>query len=188
MIRETKETRVEVIWAPAGTGRIAVSTGIGFLDHMLHQWAFHGGFDLTLTTQGDLHIDTHHTVEDTALALGEAVDACLGDRSGLARFGWTYIALEESLARAVVDLARRPFCAFRSPPLPATIGALPGEMAPHFFRSFAMSARLTLHIDILQGENGHHMLESAFKALGIAMAQALRPSERTIASTKGTLR
>jgi imidazoleglycerol phosphate dehydratase HisB len=187
MIRQTKETRVEVVWSPAGAGPSNVDTGIPFLDHMLREWTFHGGFGLTVKAQGDLSIDAHHTVEDVALALGEAVSDSLGDRVGLARFGCAYVPLEDALARAVVDLARRPFCAFRGPRIPAMLGTLPGEMVPHFFRSFAMSARLTLHIDILQGENGHHRVECAFKALGRALGQAVRQVAGEPASTKGAL-
>lgn len=186
MIRETKETRVEIDWNPAG-GRVDVDTGLPFLDHMLREWAFHGGFSLALKARGDLQIDAHHTVEDTALALGEAVNDALGDRAGRARFGCAYVPLEESLARAVIDLARRPHCAFRSPELPAMVGTFPGEMVAHFFRSFAMSARLTVHIDILHGGNGHHMVESAFKALGRALGQAVQPAAGGAASTKGAL-
>jgi imidazoleglycerol phosphate dehydratase HisB len=187
MIRQTRETRVEVAWNPADAGPADVDTGIPFFDHMLREWAFHGGFGLTLKARGDLAIDAHHCVEDAAIALGDAVGEALGDRAGLARFGCAYVPLEESLARAVVDLARRPFCAFRGPGLPAMVGALPGDMVPHFFRSFAMSARLTLHLDLLQGENGHHMVESAFKAFGRALGQAIRRTGDGAASTKGVL-
>ncbi|MFI5165431.1 MAG: imidazoleglycerol-phosphate dehydratase [Thermoanaerobaculales bacterium] len=187
MIRKTKETKVEVVWSPSAAGAIEVATGIGFLDHMLEQWAFHGAFGLTLRTEGDLRVDAHHTVEDTALALGQCVAEALGDRSGLARFGWAYAPLDEALARAVVDLVRRPFCAFRAAPLPDLLGQLPGEMVPHFFRSFAGSCAVTLHIDILEGENAHHRVEAAFKAFGLAFAQALRPSGTGVASTKGVL-
>jgi imidazoleglycerol phosphate dehydratase HisB len=154
---------------------------------MIREWAFHGGFGLSLSAKGDLAVDAHHTVEDAAIALGSAVDEALGDRAGLARFGCAYVPLEESLARVVVDLARRPFCAFRGPTLPGIVGTLPGEMVPHFFRSFAMSARLTVHIDILQGENSHHMVESAFKALGRALGQAVRRTGNGVASTKRVL-
>lgn len=187
MIRKTKETEIEVSWSPAGGGAADVSTGIPFLDHMLREWAFHGGFGLALSAKGDLAIDAHHTAEDTAITLGCSVDEALGDRAGLARFGCAYVPLEEALVRVVVDLARRPFCAFRGPALPWMIGTLPGEMVPHFFRSFAMSARLTVHIDILQGENSHHMVESAFKAFGRALGQAVRRSQDGLPSTKGAM-
>ena len=186
MIRETKETRVEVLWRPEA-GPIEVATGVGFLDHMLEQWAFHGGFTLSLKAEGDLRVDAHHTAEDAALALGEEVDAVLGSREGLARFGWAYAPLEEALARAVVDLARRPSCALRLLPLPPALGQLPSEMVPHLLRSLASAGRFTLHLDVLAGENGHHMVEASFKALGLAFAQALRPKGAAAASTKGVL-
>lgn len=188
MIRETKETRVEVDWNPRGTGRIAVSTGIGFLDHSIGQWAFHGGFDLDLKVDGDLNVDAHHTAEDAAIALGMALDEALGDRTGLARFGWAYAPLDEALSRAVVDLVRRPFCAYEAEALPEMLGQLPGEMVPHFFRSFALEGRFTLHVDLLRGENSHHRVESAFKAMGLAFAQAVSRVDGATASTKGTLR
>lgn len=187
MIRETKEVRVEVTWIPAGTGRIEVATGIGFLDHMLEQWAFHGGFDLSLRAEGDLRVDAHHTVEDVAIALGECVAEALGDRAGLTRFGWAYAPLDEALSRAVVDLVRRPHCSFRAAPLPERIGEMSGEMVPHFFRSFAEAGRFTLHVDLLQGENAHHRVESAFKALALAFAQALQRRGDGAPSTKGTM-
>jgi len=185
MKRETRETGVEVVWNRDG-GEIAVSTGVGFLDHLLEQWAFHGGFGLRLTAEGDLGVDAHHTVEDTALALGAAVAESLGDRSGLARFGSAYAPLDEALSRVVVDLVRRPYAAFRCAQLPEMLGALPSEMVGHFFASFASAAALTLHVDVLQGGNGHHRVESAFKAFGLAMAAAVAPGARPgVASTKG---
>jgi len=187
MIRETKETRVEVTWNPRGAGCIEVATGIGFLDHMLEQWAFHGGFDLSLKAEGDLRVDAHHTVEDTAIALGECVSEALGDRAGLARFGWAYAPLDDALSRAVVDLVKRPHSSFRAAPLPGRLGELPAEMGPHFFRSFAEAGRFTLHVDLLQGENAHHRVESAFKALALAFAQAVQPRGAGAPSTKGTM-
>jgi imidazoleglycerol-phosphate dehydratase len=187
MIRETKEVRVEVSWSPWGTGRIEVASGIGFLDHMIAQWAFHGGFDLSLRAEGDLRVDAHHTVEDTALALGECVSEVLGDRAGLARFGWAYAPLDEALSRVVVDLVKRPHVSFRAEPLPERIGELPGEMVAHFFRSFAEAGRFTLHVDLLQGENAHHRVESAFKAFALAFSQAVQPRGSGAPSTKGTM-
>lgn len=187
MIRETRETRVEVDWKPCGTGAIDVRTGIGFLDHLFEQWAFHGGFSLSLRAEGDLHVDEHHTAEDSALALGEAIDAALGGRLGIARFGWAYAPLDEALSRAVVDLVRRPFCFFRCPALPERLGRLPCEMVPHALRSLAFAGRFTLHLEVLSADNAHHALESAFKAFGLAMAAALRPSLREVSSTKGAL-
>ena len=187
MIRRTGETLVEVEWRVRGKGPARVETGIGFLDHMLESWAFHGGFDLRLKADGDLRVDAHHTVEDVALALGEAMDEALGDRAGLARFGWAYAPLDEALARAVVDLVRRPYCEVTLPPLPPMIGQLPSEMVPHLFRSLATAGRFTLHLDVLRAENGHHAVEAAFKALALAMGQALAVKGRSARSTKGAL-
>ncbi len=187
MIRETRETRVEVEWNPRGDGRAEVATGIGFLDHMLEQWAFHGAFGLRLTCQGDLKVDAHHTVEDVALTLGQEMDQVLGDRAGIHRFGWAYAPLDESLSRAVVDLVKRPHCSFRAAPLPEMLGQFPGEMVPHFFRSLSSSGQFTLHLDLLHGENAHHRVESSFKALGLALAQAVAVQGRGAASTKGTM-
>jgi imidazoleglycerol-phosphate dehydratase len=186
LVRTTKETRVEVRFDPAG-GPVRVSTGLGFLDHMLSAWAFHGGFGLDLTARGDLAVDAHHTVEDTALALGEAVDLALGSREGIARFGWALVPLDEALSRAAVDLCRRPYAVFSAPVLPERIGDFPSEMAPHLFRSLASAGRFTLHVEVLRAENGHHALESAFKAVALAMAQAIRPAQRGPRSTKGVL-
>jgi imidazoleglycerol phosphate dehydratase HisB len=186
IVRETRETRVEVGLSLAG-GTVAVETGLGFLDHMLESLAVHAGLGLTLRARGDLHVDAHHTVEDAAIALGAALDGALGERKGRARFGWAYAPLDEALARAVVDLARRPHCTFTCPPLPQRIGDFPGDMAAHFFRTLAMEGRFTLHLDILRAENGHHALESAFKALALALGRALSPAIRGVRSTKGVL-
>lgn len=186
LVRTTGETRVEVRFALSG-GAVRVSTGVGFLDHLLSTWAFHGGFGLALTARGDLAVDAHHTVEDTALALGEALDLALGSREGIARFGWALVPLDEALSRVALDLCRRPYAAFSAPPLPERIGDFPSEMAPHFFRSLATAGRFTLHVEVLKAENGHHALESAFKALALAMAQALELAPRGPRSTKGVL-
>ncbi len=187
MIRKTKETEIEVLWTPRGSREIQINTGVGFLDHMLECWAFHGGFDLKLEAIGDLSVDPHHTVEDTAIALGETMAEELGDRSGLARFGWAYAPLDEALSRAVVDLVQRPFCRLGLPALPQALGTIPGEMVGHFFRSLAFAGRFTLHLDVLAGDNGHHVAESAFKALGLSLAAALQPAGSVPASTKGVL-
>jgi imidazoleglycerol-phosphate dehydratase len=186
MIRETKETRVEAVLSTDG-GAIDVATGVGFLDHMVEQWAFHGGFGVTLKTQGDLRVDTHHTVEDTAIGLGLALSEALGERTAIRRFGWAYAPLDEALARAVVDLVRRPYSAFRCHELGPMVGTMPGDMVAHFFRSMAASGLFTLHIDVLQGENDHHKVEAAFKAFGLAAAAAAGPSTRGGGSTKGVM-
>ncbi len=185
-VRQTRETRVEIGLGLRG-GPVAVETGVGFLDHMLETLALHGGLGLSLQARGDLHVDAHHSVEDVSIALGRAMDEALGERHGLARFGWAYAPLDEALARAVVDLARRPYCTFVCPPLPERIGDFPGDMAAHFFRSFSCEGRFTLHLDVLRADNGHHALESAFKALALALRQALAPVTQRVRSTKGTL-
>ncbi|MEW5763829.1 MAG: imidazoleglycerol-phosphate dehydratase [Acidobacteriota bacterium] len=186
IVRETRETRLEVGLSLRG-GPVAVETGVGFLDHMLETLAVHGDFGLSLRARGDLHVDAHHCVEDVSISLGRALDEALGRREGLARFGWAYAPLDEALARAVVDLARRPGCTFTSPPLPERIGDFPGDMAAHFFRSLSSEGRFTLHLDVLRAENGHHALESAFKALAMALRQACSPVPQKVRSTKGVL-
>lgn len=170
--RETGETRVRVRVALDGTGQVRADTGIGFFDHMLHALAFHAGWDLDVSCRGDLEVDDHHTVEDVALVLGDAVDRALGGRAGIARFGWAYAPLDEALARAVADVSGRPCfagdLAFRRDRL----GALSCEAIPHFFQSFAQTAKLALHVDVLRGANDHHRAEAAFKAVALALRAA----------------
>lgn len=185
--RTTAETDVQVTLVLDGAGRCAAATGIPFLDHMLQQLARHGGLDLELRCQGDLAVDDHHTVEDTALALGAALDRALGDRSGVARFGTAHAPLDEALVRAVVDLSGRPFCRVDLPLRRERIGGWSCENVPHFFRSFATAARLTLHLDRLQGENDHHLVEAACKALALALRAATARDGSGVPSTKGVL-
>lgn len=198
--RETRETRIEVKLTLDGSRRVRLRTGIGFLDHMLDALAFHAGWDLELTCAGDLHVDDHHTVEDVGLALGQAVDQALGERKGIRRFGFAYAPLDEALARVVVDLSGRPFFAGDLRLARERVGDLSCEMVPHFFHSFAQTARLTLHVDVLRGANDHHRIEAAFKACalslrsacGQAAADARGPSDAAdardrVPSTKGAL-
>lgn len=170
--RETGETRVRVRVTLDGTGQVRADTGIGFFDHMLHALAFHAGWDLDVSCRGDLEVDDHHTVEDVALVLGDAVDRALGGREGIARFGWAYAPLDEALARAVADVSGRQCfagdLAFRRDRL----GALSCEAIPHFFQSFAQTAKLALHVDVLRGANDHHRAEAAFKAAALALRAA----------------
>ncbi|OTA92653.1 hypothetical protein M434DRAFT_396317 [Hypoxylon sp. CO27-5] len=169
---------------------ISVNTGIGFLDHMLHALAKHAGWSLALACKGDLHIDDHHTAEDCCIALGYAFATALGSASGLARFGSAYAPLDEALSRAVVDLSNRPFSVIELGLKREKIGDLSCEMIPHCLQSFAQSARVTLHVDCLRGENDHHRAESAFKALAVAIRQAttrIPGKEGEVPSTKGTL-
>jgi imidazoleglycerol-phosphate dehydratase len=186
--RNTRETAVTATLVLDGTGKAEVNTGVGFLDHLLETLARHARLDLTLSCRGDLAVDDHHTAEDCALALGGALDQALGERRGVTRFGWAYAPLDEALARAVVDLSGRP-CADVALDLEReAIGGLACENIPHLFRSLAGAARLTLHVDVLKGENDHHRAEAAVKALALALRQAVAPSGfDDVPSTKGTL-
>jgi imidazoleglycerol-phosphate dehydratase len=189
--RKTRETSIRVTLDLDGTGKTTVQTGIGFLDHLLEALARHARFDLSLTCEGDLQVDDHHTAEDCALALGEALDRSLGERRGVNRFGSALAPLDEALARAVVDLSGRPFAdvtldLHRDR---QAIGELAVENIPHVLRSLATAARLTLHVDVLKGENDHHKAEAAFKATALALRQAVALSGfDDVPSTKGTLR
>lgn len=167
-------------------------TGLPFLDHMLAQLARHGRLGLSLTCRGDVRVDDHHTVEDCALCLGEALHQALGDRRGIRRFGSAYAPLDEALVRAVVDLSGRPWPEIHLPLTREKLGDVATENLLHFLRSLAMAARMTLHIDLIRGENDHHKIEAAFKALALALRQAIAvdaPSaaQAAIPSTKGVL-
>lgn len=169
---------------------IAVNTGIGFLDHMLHALAKHAGWSLALNCQGDLHIDDHHTAEDCCIALGYAFAQALGTPAGLARFGYAYAPLDEALSRAVVDLSNRPYSVIELGLKREWLGKLSTEMVPHCLQSFAQAARITMHVDCIRGDNDHHRAESAFKALAVAIRMAtskVAGKEGEIPSTKGTL-
>ena len=185
--RETSETRISVALSLDGTGRAAISTGIGFLDHMLTALATHARLNLEVACTGDLQIDDHHTAEDCAIALGLAFDQALGTREGITRFGYAYAPLDEALARAVVDLATRPVASINLGLRRDRIGTLSCENIPHFFSSFAASARLTLHVDVLKGENDHHRAEAAFKAFALALRDSITISNTGVPSTKGVL-
>ena len=186
--RKTRETAVDLVLVLDGTGQATVATGIGFLDHMLTSLAKHARFDLRLSCAGDLEIDDHHTAEDCALALGQALDQALGERRGIARFGSAYAPLDEALARAVVDLSGRP-CAVVDLGLEReALGQLACENVRHVFTSLATTGRMALHLDVLRGANDHHRAEAAFKALALALRAAVRrdgPDE--VPSTKGVL-
>jgi imidazoleglycerol phosphate dehydratase HisB len=189
--RNTTETEITLRLDLDGAGRATVASGVGFLDHMLRSLAFHARFDLELRCSGDLEVDDHHSAEDCALAFGAAVHEALGERRGIARFGWAYAPLDEALARAVVDLSGRPFAAIDVGLRRERLGELACENVAHFFQSFATAARLTLHLDVLRGMNDHHRAEAAFKAVALAMRQAvargLQESAGEIPSTKGVL-
>ncbi len=186
--RKTSETHVHAQVNLDGQGLAKVSTGIGFLDHMLTALARHSRVDIELTCQGDLHVDDHHTVEDCAITLGEAVLQALGERRSIARFGYAYAPLDEALARAVLDLSGRPWAGVQLATTREQIGTISTENLTHFMQSFAVAARVTLHVDVLRGENDHHRVEAAFKALALALRMAIaRDDSATIPSTKGVL-
>jgi imidazoleglycerol phosphate dehydratase HisB len=186
--RKTLETSIALELMLDGEGRAEVKTGIGFLDHMLVALAKHARFDLSLTCEGDLQVDDHHSAEDTALALGQALDKALGERRGIARFGFAYAPLDEALARAVVDLSGRPAAVVELGLEREALGALSCENVPHFFASLATTGRMALHVDVLRGVNDHHRVEAAFKALALALCQAVRiEGPDAVPSTKGAL-
>jgi imidazoleglycerol phosphate dehydratase HisB len=185
--RTTRETDTTVALDLDGIGDAEVRTGIGFLDHLLSTLAHHARFDLSLTCSGDLHVDDHHTAEDCALALGQAIDGALGDRSGIARFGSAMAPLDEALARAVVDFSGRPFAAIDLGLTREALGGLACENVTHVLVSLATAARATIHVDVLRGSNDHHRAEAAFKALALALRQAKACDGAGVPSTKGVL-
>ena len=185
--RKTAETNIALTLDLDGQGNADIQTSIGFLDHLLTTLAKHARFDIELSCEGDLHIDDHHTAEDCALALGSAIDQCLGDRKGIRRFGHAYAPLDEALARAVVDLSGRPFAQVDLGLRRETLGTLACENISHVLRSLAIASRSTLHVDLLRGENDHHRAESAFKATALALRQAVAVDGTDIPSTKGIL-
>jgi imidazoleglycerol phosphate dehydratase HisB len=186
--RLTRETRITATLCLDGTGQADILTGLGFLDHMLTALTTHGRFDLTLRTEGDLHIDDHHTVEDTALTLGQALREALGDRRGVQRFGHAYAPLDEALVRAVIDLSGRPWPEVHLDWSRERLGDVATENLTHFFESLAMSAQMNLHVDQLRGKNDHHKAEAAFKATALALRQAVaRSGGDQVPSTKGVL-
>lgn len=188
--RRTAETDVAVSIALDGTGKAEIATGVGFLDHMLDLFARHGLFDLTVKVTGDLHVDQHHTVEDTGIALGQALAQALGDKKGITRYADTHLPMDETLTRVALDISGRPFLVFRTAFPTEKIGAFDTELVREFFQAFAMNAGLTLHVETLYGENSHHIAESCFKGLARALrkAVALDPREGgRVPSTKGTL-
>jgi imidazoleglycerol-phosphate dehydratase len=188
--RKTNETEIAIDLDLDGTGTYDVSTGIGFLDHMLEQLSRHSLIDLRLKAVGDLHIDQHHTTEDSGIALGEAIARALGDRRGITRYGHAYAPMDETLSRCAIDISGRPFLVWRSAFSQSRLGELDTELIEHFFHSVAGSAGITLHIETLYGRNNHHIVESVFKAFARALRIAIEIDPRksdAIPSTKGTL-
>ncbi|MCP5370435.1 MAG: imidazoleglycerol-phosphate dehydratase HisB [Hyphomicrobiales bacterium] len=188
--RNTKETRISVTVDLDGTGVYDVSTGIGFLDHMLEQLSRHSLIDLTVKAEGDLHIDFHHTTEDSGIAIGEAVTKALGERKGIARYGSAYAPMDETLTRVALDASNRPYLIWKVNFRRDKIGDMDTELFKEWFQAFAQAAGLTLHVETLYGENSHHMIESAFKGLARALRQAVEIDPRkadAVPSTKGVL-
>ena len=194
--RDTAESKVRVELALDGTGRADITTGIGFYDHMLGQLARHGGLDLTIRTDGDLHVDAHHTVEDTALALGAALAEALGDKAGVRRFGSALVPLDEVLVQAAVDLSGRPYVVHEEPPLAPYVGPLfATSLTRHVWESLGHAARITLHVSVLRASrpgaqpDAHHVIEAQFKAVARALRDAVRIEDPAggVPSTKGVL-
>ncbi len=188
--RDTSETKIRVHVNLDGSGKAALSTGIGFFDHMLDQIARHGLIDLEIDAKGDLHIDGHHTVEDVGITLGQAFSKAVGDKKGIRRYGHAYVPLDEALSRVVVDFSGRPGLHMRVPFKAGMVGGFDTQLTYEFFQGFVNHAGVTLHIDNLHGENAHHQAETVFKAFARALRMALERDERlgdVIPSTKGSL-
>jgi len=188
--RQTNETQIQINLDLDGTGKHEISTGVGFLDHMLTHLAVHGLFDVNVQAKGDLHIDVHHTVEDVALALGQAFDQALSDRKGIVRMGDCFVPMDETLAHVAVDLSGRPYAVIQAEWQTPYVGNIPTTLFPHFFESFAVTARCNLHARVLYGRDDHHQAEALFKAFARALDAATQIDPRragNIPSTKGTL-
>jgi imidazoleglycerol-phosphate dehydratase len=187
--RKTKETEVRVTLALDGAGAGHRHTGVGFLDHMLDLLARHGRFDLDVQVAGDLETGAHHTVEDTGLSIGQALDGALGDRAGITRYGDATVPMDEARATCAIDVSGRPLCVFEAELPPGGTGGFDHELAEEFFRAIASAAKLTLHLRVDAGTNAHHMIEACFKAFARALrsAVAIDPTESGVPSTKGTL-
>jgi imidazoleglycerol-phosphate dehydratase len=188
--RKTSETSIDVTVNLDGTGHYEIATGIGFFDHMLEQLSRHSLIDLAVKTVGDLHIDQHHTTEDTAIAIGEAMLKALGEKRGITRYGSAYAPMDETLTRCALDISGRPYTVYNVKLTAAKIGEWDAEMVEHWFQSFATAAGITLHVETLYGTNNHHIVESCYKALARALRQAVEIDPRksdAIPSTKGTL-
>ena len=188
--RKTAETDIDVSVNVDGTGKYDIDTGIGFLDHMLEIFSRHGLMDLTVRAKGDLHIDFHHTTEDTGIAIGEAVHQALGDRRGIRRYASAMIPMDETMSRVSIDVSDRPYLIWKVEFTKPKLGEMDTELFKEWFQAFAQNARITLHVENLYGENNHHIVESCFKALARALRDAMETDPRaanSIPSTKGTL-
>ena len=190
VVRETKETRIRVRIDLDGSGRTKAETGVGFFDHMLDSFGRHGGFDLEVETKGDLHIDMHHTVEDTGIVLGQAVMQALDGFKGVRRFGHAYIPMDETLTRCVIDLSNRPYLIWKVAFSRPKVGEMDTELFKEFHHAFAMNAGACVHLETIYGDNSHHIAESGFKALARALRTAVELDPKTLGhapSTKGVL-
>jgi imidazoleglycerol-phosphate dehydratase len=189
LTRQTAETRIEVEIDLDGAGRCEAATGVGFFDHMLDQIARHGMLDLKVAAEGDRHVDDHHTVEDTGIALGQALAQALGDKRGIRRYGECHLPMDDALVRAALDLSGRPWLAWAVPMPAAKVGAFDTELAREFFQGFSTHGGVTLHVDGLRGLNAHHVVEASFKAVARALRVAVEPDPRRegVPSTKGAL-
>ncbi len=188
--RRTKETAISATVDLDGTGAFAVDTGVGFLDHMIEQLARHSLIDITLRAKGDLHIDQHHTTEDSGIVLGQAIAKALGDKQGIARYGSAYLPMDETLTRVAIDVSGRPYLVWKVPFTRSKIGEMDTELFREWFQALAQHAGLTLHVETLYGENSHHIAETCYKALARALRQAVAIDERQggrVPSTKGQL-
>jgi imidazoleglycerol-phosphate dehydratase len=187
--RQTAETDIAVNLTIDGVGKSQISTGIGFLDHMLNLWSKHGLFDVVVNVNGDLAVDGHHTVEDTGIVLGQALAKALGDKSGIKRYGTAFVPMDEALVMVSLDISGRPYLVFEAAIPAQRIGNLDSELVEEFLRALAVHAGLTLHVRLLSGKNSHHIVEAIFKALGRALDEATRQDERIVGvmSTKGML-
>jgi imidazoleglycerol-phosphate dehydratase len=187
--RTTKESSVLVELDLDGTGSSTIDTGVAFFDHMLSQLAKHGGLDLLVRTSGDIHIDAHHTVEDTSLAIGQAINDALGDRAGLRRFGDALVPLDEALVQSAVDLSGRPYLVHEEPALIELIGTYDTTLTRHIWESIVATSQITLHVRVLSGRNAHHVVEAQFKSVARALRDAVTVDPRVVGvpSTKGTL-
>jgi imidazoleglycerol-phosphate dehydratase len=188
--RNTSETQIQIVLNLDGTGKAELASGVPFLDHMLDQIARHGMIDLKVIAKGDTHIDDHHTVEDVGITLGQAIAKAVGDKAGITRYGHSYVPLDETLSRVVIDFSGRPGLEFHVPFTRARVGDFDVDLSIEFFRGFVNHAGVTLHIDNLRGINAHHQIETVFKAFGRALRMALTPDPRAagqVPSTKGSL-
>jgi imidazoleglycerol-phosphate dehydratase len=187
--RKTKETRIALKIDLDGEGRVEAATGVGFLDHMLDHLGRHGLFNLKVQAKGDLHVDAHHTVEDVAICLGQAIDQALGDKAGIYRYGCFTVPMEETLAEVVLDLSGRPLLIYNVKYPGEKIGGFDVELVGEFLRALSNNAKMNLHVNVPYGDNNHHIAEAVFKALGkaLCMAVALDPRRKGVPSTKGTL-